>query len=168
VDILNEVTQVVPTVSEKKTHTTDGRGPNHCSREIEEEEPRVGHLEKAGQRPGEYAEPGDEAASENGPVTVLEKKRSGVLKPPRQELEVLEVTFEKGRPSIAAQRVAETIAERRPGNRYSDRPNQSYLALVSQKTCKKQDGFAGHGQAAVFQHHAEEYHPVAVPAEEVR
>ena len=48
VDILDDVNQVVPTVSKKKTYATNRRGPNHCPREIEEEEAQVGHLEKPG------------------------------------------------------------------------------------------------------------------------
>ena len=48
VEILDDVNQGVPTVSKKKTYATNRRSPNHRSREIEEEEAQVGHLEKPG------------------------------------------------------------------------------------------------------------------------
>ena len=128
----------------------------------------VGHLEKPGQRSREYPQPGDEAAREHRPVTVLQKKRLGILKPARHELEALDVAIEKGVASIAAQRVAKAVADRRSGNRDPDRPYQSKFALVSKESREQQNGFTRQRQTAVFQHHAEEHHPVAVPGEEVR
>ena len=106
--------------------------------------------------------------SEHRPVTVLQKKCPGILKPPRQELEALDVAIEEGVPSITTQRVAKAVAERRSGNRYPDSPKESNFALVSEEPREQQDGFTRDGQAAVLQHHAEEHHPVAVPGEEVR
>lgn len=166
--ILDDVRQIVPTVSEKKTHATNRRGPNHRARKIKEEEPQVGHLEKPGKRSREHPQPGDEATGKNGPVTASQKEPLGVLKPVRHEPEALHVAIEEGVPPITTQGVTKAVAERRPGNRYPDRPYELNLALVSEEPRKQQDGFTRQGQATVFQHHAEEHHPVPVPGEEVR
>ena len=168
VDVLDDVSQVFQIVSEQKTHKTDDRGPDYRSREVEEKEASVGHLEKPGQRPCEYPQPGDEAAREYRPVPVFEKKRFGILKPARHELEAQNVAIEKAVASIAAERVAKAVADRRSGNGDPDRPFQSKLPLVSKESREQQNSFAGQRQTAVFQHHAEEYHPVPVLGEEMR
>lgn len=158
--------QPPPVASEHITDTAEGDRPTHCSGEIEEQKARVRHPEEPGEDSRKDSQAGNETADEYRPLAVFHEKSLSSIKSPGQERQVLVVLFEKGRTPESPQAVTHTVPKGRPRDRRSDGAIEMDTSVVSEEPRKDQDGFAGNGQAGVFEHDAKEHCPISVALEE--
>jgi predicted metalloprotease with PDZ domain len=167
VGLFEQADQPLPVASEQEPDAADGGGPNHGAREVEEQETRVGHQEGAREGSGENAQAGDEATEKHRPPAVFQHEGLSAVVVMGGHEEAAAQSSEQRRPPEISHGVAQAVADGGPGNGGENGGDEVDLSVEGQEPRKKQDGLAGHGQAGVLQHDAEEDHPVAVVSKPV-